>query len=223
MDGPNALGEMLRSIEGSARDFDAGDAGASARIASGLRAVFHQTASSTSLLGDFKAIYTRIASSVPKPPWPHSLFLPLVHVTIDFNSFENQVIEASMTGPGSAGTPRCTPRFGNVHEFRHVQAPDWWKSEPAFLINRTKITRRDLTLWAVGDESSPHSRMNPPVHSEIKRLGRMAAIKFPTNGGGELEIPFMNVQAAALRQIAHEVLKSPELFKLAGGTGLGKA
>ena len=69
---------------------------------------------------------------------------------------------------------------------RVVQAPDWWGNEPALIEQGKKVTRKVIVLRA-SDEA----------------------------GGG----PTTNADhahAAVLRQMAYEVLKSPELMKLAG-------
>jgi hypothetical protein len=81
---------------------------------------------------------------------------------------------------------------------RQVQAPDWWGNEPVMIVQRKKVTRKAVVLGA----SHADSGSDGP--------GTMLA---------ESAGPAPNVDEAhkaALRQMAYEVLKSPELLKLAG-------
>ena len=78
------LDEQLRAIEEAARAIDAGEAPlpAAGRIAAALAAVFQAEGTAPSLLSRAGGTYARLASSVPKPPYPQNLFLPVVQVTL---------------------------------------------------------------------------------------------------------------------------------------------
>jgi hypothetical protein len=195
------LHEHLVAIEAACRGFDAGALDDASRIGEGLAAVFQPVGSTPPLLTRLGGTYTRLASSVPKPPHPQGLFLPLVNVTLEMPGSEGYVVQA-MTGPsGLSTTPRCQPRLGRASAFRQVQAPDWWKNEAVFLVDRSKLTRKDVVLGI------PDARAATPL------------IKIPMNYGVVVEVHWQLARLAALRQVAHELLGSPELLKLAGRPG----
>jgi len=200
------LDEQLRAIEAGCRDVDAGDLAGATRIAAALAAVFQPVGAAPALLGRVGGTYARLASGVPKAPHPQQLFLPLVTVTHQMGPHGGYVLQAS-TGPaGLSEPPRCRAALGRVGSFRQVQAPDWWKNEPVMVIDHSKITRKDLALGAVAGEAEPI------------REGRPLKIVVAMNYGVSLEVPLHSARCAALRQIAHELLGSPELLKLAGRT-----
>ena len=74
------LDKQVRYIETSAKAYDAGDTDEAIRIATSLRVILHQTKSSTALLSHLKATFTRIMTTVPKPPYPQGWFSPLAYV-----------------------------------------------------------------------------------------------------------------------------------------------
>jgi hypothetical protein len=216
MDDRNRLEETLRSIEAQATAFDAGDLGAAVGIAEGLRAIFHASPLNPSLLSRLNATYTRIASSVPKPPYPDDRFLPLVQVQVDLTKVEGKVVQASTDLASIMGSPRFAPVLGAHRDYRQVQAPDWWKSEPVFILNHSRVTRKDLTLWAVSSgRDLPAGETLPQLYEQL-RGGKFVYVKLTMTGGGSVEAPVEDAQPAALRQVAHEIFKSGELRKLAG-------
>lgn len=198
------LDEQLRALESACRAFDEGDATAADQIAAALVALFQPTGTAPSLLGRAGGTYARLASSIPKPPHPQDFFLPLVNVSQSLGSAGGYVVQAS-TGPaGLTEPPRCRPPLGRVSTFRQVQAPDWWKTEPAALLDHSKLTRRDLALSALADEAQP------------TRDGRPLKLQATLAYGATLEVPWPAARGAALRQVGHEVLGSLELLTLAG-------
>lgn len=203
------LDECLNQIEAGCREFDAGDAGAAARIAGALRSIFHQEGATGALLPRMSGTYTKLASTVGKPPYPHGLYTPLTEVSIDLGVATHTV--SSFGNAGGVEPPRLTPRFGRADRFRQVQAPDWWKSEPAFLVDHSKATRRDIVLWASSKESPDASPL-----SALLVKARLTGLRGAASGGFHTVVPIAAAHAAAVRQIAHEVLNSPELLKLAG-------
>ena len=201
-----ALDEQLRAIEAACRDLDAGAPAAAVSIAEGLVGLFQPVGPAPSLLGRAGGTYARLASSVPRAPHPQHLFLPLVNITLPLGSHGGYVIQAS-TGPaGLSETPRCNAPLGRVSAFRQVQAPDWWKNEPVMVIDHSKITRKDLALGAVAGQSEPTR----------EGQARPLQIHIPMNYGVVIEVRWVDARSAALRQIAHELLGSPELLELTG-------
>src|SRR5262245_23570743 len=80
------LDGRLRAIEEAAAAIDAGDDGAAARAAEALLAVFQTGPGGPSLLSRLNATYAKVASTVPKPPYPQGKFAPLTDVLIDLGA-----------------------------------------------------------------------------------------------------------------------------------------
>lgn len=217
MDDRSQLEDVLRTLEGRVAAYDAGDPTVATQIAEGLRRIFQPSPTAPSLLSRLNATYLRVASSVPKAPYPDDRFLPLIQAEIDLTSSQGQVLQASTDVASVMGRPRFKPAFGSSRHFRQVQAPDWWKNEPVFILDHSRITRKDLTLWAVsrGRELPPGEK--PPQAYERLRQGRAVYLRLLLPNGVPVEAPIEDAQPAALRQVAHEVINSAELRKLAQG------
>ena len=199
------LDRRLREIEAAAAAFDEGDGTASARASGDLSAVFQAVPSLLSHLG---ATYVKVVSCVPKPPFPGGKFAPLTEVVMELGAGDF----GSSTGQaGGFPPPRFQARLGPTRGLRSVQAPDWWKSEPVFLVDHSRVTRRDVVSAAAGETDGGGARLSDLL---IKAgwIG-MAATPY---GDVARTVPLGQAAAAAVRQIAHEVLHSPDLLKLAG-------
>lgn len=216
IDPRQALDEQLREIEAASREFDAGQPASATRIAAVLKAIFHPEGTAPSLLSRLGGTYTRLASTVPKTGHPDRLFVPLVRITLDLKNQFGVVFEAT-TGPtGLSSVPVARPALGKVSSFRQVQAPDWWKNEPVFIIDHSRLTRRDLALWGCRPEGEADAAEKLPKVLEELRSGLPVALKFEGAYGIEVEAPLRQAAFAAIRQLAHEILGSPEFVKLSG-------
>ena len=204
------LDGRLKEIETACKEFDSGDLAAGSRIALALRSIFHQDVGSNQapLISRLAGTYTKLASSVVKPPYPAGLYSPLFDIEIDLGAMSQHVVSSSGNS-GGIEPPKLRPRLGRADKFRQVQAPDWWKSEPVFLIDHSKVTRRDVMVGSSG----PDAASSPFVPLLIK--GRITGLRGLSQGGFQQVVPLAEATAAASRQIAHEVLNSPELKKLA--------
>ena len=126
------LDQQLRDIEASAREYDAGNKDAAIRIARCLRQIFDHTAKSTSLLAQLQARFTRLSSSVDKPPYPQERYSPLAEIEVKFN------FPAIHTGARPQNQPVVDPptyraMLERKKLTRQVQAPDWWGNEPVMI------------------------------------------------------------------------------------------
>jgi hypothetical protein len=192
------LAEQLNSMEASAREYDAGNPDEAIRIARGLAAIFHLTPESQSLLASLQARLTRVLTSVEKPPYPHDWYSPLAEAQGQFQ-FPEIHAGASRTSQAITvvGSQRFQPLLDRKKLSRQVQAPEWWGNEPVIILRGKKTTRKDIVLRASGRDGGRLSDKDP--------------------GTAETEVGAGG--AAALRQMAYEVLRSPELLKLAGIAG----
>jgi hypothetical protein len=198
------LDDRLRAMESAAAAFDGGEAGASGRAAEALMAVFQESPPLLSRLG---GTYVKLASAVPKSPYPPGKFAPMTEVLID------------LAGPVGATTALATgypppgfrARLGPAKAFRATAAPDWWKSEPVFLCDHSKVTRRDAVQAAAGASDAAAEHLREVLHKagwcgcSVSGVGQFTWV-----------VPVREAAAAVVRQVVHEVLHSPELLKLAG-------
>jgi hypothetical protein len=210
------LDKQLRYIETSAREYDAGDKDEAIRIATSLRVIFHQTPSSTSLLTHLQARYTRILSSADGPPYK-LFYLPMGQIQGSFHVPEHTSKNCSHYEPIRAvGVPSFIPWLDKRILKRQVQSPDWWAKEPAIILHGKKAHRKDVVLWASNKDGGAHVDEHLPADylhlSDCLRVH----ICFPGAETDGIEMKPADVHFALLRQIAHEVLKSTEILKLAG-------
>jgi hypothetical protein len=219
MDDSKRLDETIRSIEDAAQAFDAGELAAAKRIAASLVAIFQASGSEPPLLTRLNATYARVASSVGKPPHPQDAYTPLTEVLIDLSAREEHIVSAAAGPLDNMAFPRFLPYRHRLRVYRQVQAPDWWKAEPVFLVDHSKITRKEVALWATGQEDGARfderfGRLHTMILRRNIRGGAAASVSLP-----DMKMPTHIACLPALRQMAHEVLKSPEILKLAGRGG----
>jgi len=200
---------LLRTIEAAAAAIDAGDQAAARQAAEALLSVFQPPAGATSILSRLGGTYVKIVSAVSKPPYPQGKFAPLTDVLVDLNSVGAATGQAAGFPP-----PTFRPRLGPTRNLRTVQAPDWWKSEPVFLVDHSKATRRDVVQTAAYASDAAASHL-------ADLLTRAGWTGMSTSAFAEYtqHVPVRAAASAAVRQIVHEVLNSPEVLKLAGRNG----
>jgi hypothetical protein len=189
------LDKQLRYIETSAREYDAGNKDEAIRIATSLRVIFHHTGETTSLLAHLRARFTRLLSSVGQPPYPQDWYSPMADIEGKFHFPAIQVAAQPVT---VIEPPRYRPMLERKKLTRQVQAPDWWGNEPVIILQGKKVTRKVIVLGASNKDGGVHVDRGTPADS----------------GGPEFKAN--NAHVAAVRQMAYEVLKSPELLRLAG-------
>jgi len=208
------LDGRLKEIEAACHEYDAKNVAAGAKIARALRAIFHQEAGSSAapLLSRLSGTYTKLASSVAKSPYPPGLYAPMFNVEVNIGAVSQHVVSSSGNA-GGIDPPSFIPRLGRADKFRQVQAPDWWKSEPIFVVDHSKATRRDVVLWPSTPEGTPAADASPLFPLLIK--AKLTGLRGHSQGGFQQVVPLTEAHAAALRQMAHEVMNSPELKKLA--------
>jgi hypothetical protein len=93
---------------------------------------------------------------------------------------------------------------------------DWWESEAICQVEHVKVRRRDLVLHAANAAGEAHVEETFPPQNRWLLEGNGWRTMIRPVQGPEREILLYHALPAALRQIAHEVLNSPELRSLAG-------
>jgi hypothetical protein len=199
------LAKQLRFLHASCREYDAGHADEAVRIATALRVMFHRTASSTSLLAHLGATATPMLSTCAHRPRSNRVFWPgLFRVEMDVEKV----------------TMRCLPYLGS-RPIAHRTIPfcAWWEETVLFAQSR-RITRRSLTLDAANKDGGAHvdATLTPDYQWMVDGSGMKLTREFAD--GLRVETGADHPHLASLRQIAFEVLNSPDLLRLAGGDAL---
>ncbi len=192
------LKEQFQRIEAVCSAYDAGDRREAFKLGKPLRAIFHPSAGTPSLLGRMGTPYLSMLSTCGAYPpaqthWPAPGFTSIRSSSIP-TLFE------------------CVPNLASGKVKKGVSLDSWWNGETVFLHGRHKLRRRDLVLHAAGFGAD--SGLPAEYPALIEGMGTKAE-HLPPNAPNAI-VPLHHCHFAALRQIAHEALNSPELVKLAG-------
>jgi hypothetical protein len=158
--------EQVELIEASARAFDAGNKDAANQIARSLRAIFHQTASSNSLLAEVRGRFIRLLTSVEKPPYPQDWYSPMAEIE---GKFHFPAIHVGAQPSSVKEPPRFRPMLESKKLTRQVQAPDWWGNEPALIEQGKKVTRKVIVLRASDEAGGGPTTNADHAHAAVLR------------------------------------------------------
>jgi hypothetical protein len=197
-----ALKDELRSLELSCRTYDTGKPAESSRIATHLRAIFHDQGPPTSLLARLNGRFISLLTTAGKRPddnpsdnWPSLVLWELDPANSRFF---------------------CIPKLGvQPQAHRHVKFDFWWNSETIYQLGHKKIRRRDLVVAAgrLSEESSAPLNPTPDFAWLVNGSDWKATLR--TGAGQSRDIGLYGAHHATIRQIAHEALNSRELLALA--------
>jgi hypothetical protein len=111
------------------------------------------------------------------------------------------------------GHGRYVPTLGDGPINNLMPATAWW-NQIIMTLNGMKITRKDIVLGAANKDGGAH--VDQKLSPEYAALARDGAIGTFTYGAeGEFTVgTFRDAHLVSLRQMAFEVLNSPELRKL---------
>lgn len=180
------LRDHLQFLASSADAFDAGHDGEAKRLAVSLRVLFHDTPKSHSLLGQLDRLSGRLISTA----LPHDPRNLLTH---------GGLIMTAMRGHA---TTYYAPLDDTITH-RWLPFPAWW-GEIVFVDDRRQtLTRRELVLAVANQDGGAH--VGPTLSETYARLSRHNSMGWVLSPG---EHPIPNAERAALRQIAHETLRT---------------
>ncbi|HEY8032118.1 MAG TPA: SEC-C domain-containing protein [Methylocella sp.] len=187
---PNALrrhlAEQIAFLKVSAASFDAGFEGEAKRLAVAIRVLVYDTSASRSLMEQL-GIKNR----------------DFVDTSFDFDS-KNLLSHESIVGTviGSAGT-RYVAMLDNVPAFKNVAFDVWW-NKPVFVDkDRRTLTRKDVVLVAANQDGGAH--VDPALDARYAELAESLGWVAVDNGLARI---MEGAERAAIRQIAHELLKT---------------
>lgn len=198
---------QLRFLKNSCRLYDEGGIEEAIRIATCLRVLFHTTKASTSLLTHLNAESCCLLSTAKCIPGTRDA-LALVVVR-----FEARI-----------GEPlRALPKLDASEHRRFIPFSEWWGQEAIVNsggINSGRATRQKIVLWAANKDGGAHvdQQLEPDYQAMIDGLGmvlRLVAVdERPIPETEKWAECLQDLHFASLRQIAYEVLMSPEIAAL---------
>lgn len=196
------LNRQLDFIITSCRHYDAGRHDEAIRIAQATRVLFHETKKSRSLV---RSLLNR-----PDIKLRSTVTLPSA---ANYHAFGFLGMEVN--------TGRFRPFLDNSPRSEEVAVSDWWTSETILRSlddKRLSVTRRELVLDAANTDGGAHVDVARSAKYEMLIRGLGLSIGVRWRSGVRTTVLFRNAHLAALRQIGHEIITSPELNRLARST-----
>ena len=191
------LRRQLRFLSSSCASFDAGYHDEAIRIATVIRVLVHQTKSSTSLLKHLSATTINLLSTSEGATERTVMYMGMGTVRVN-----------------SDGTHSYFPSLSNGPLFFSIPVSKWWE-QVVFVGGNARLSRRKIVLSAANQDGGAHvdDSLNPDYKALIS--DGFAGFVFHGDGRKAIESPLVGAHYVALRQMAHEILNSPELLKLA--------
>ena len=186
------LKDAIQALELSVRSFDEGYEGEGKRLAATMRVLLHDTKSSKSLLGQLKQkTLSFYDASIPRDK----------NIITTYNG----LAAMNFTPQGTAKYIALLDNLPPDNPPRWISFDDWWNMVVFIDKNGSETSRRDLILAVANKDGGAH--VNPVLDEKYANLsrGNSLAWRFRSQRG---DVPLEGPEKAAVRQIAHEVLKS---------------
>lgn len=199
MDFKDHLRKQLGFLERSCISYDQGFHDESIRIATVLRVLIHNTKSSTSLLNHLNLTTLNLLSTSGEP-----------HSPATFKYFGMGLM--TMKGDGTVTYTPGLDRGSPVNDF--VPVSKWWNQIVYVLNLETRLSRSKIILAAANKDGGAH--IDKKLSPEYKHLASDGAIGsiFYNHNGNQSKVPIQDAHLVALRQMAYEILNSPELVSI---------
>jgi len=182
--------EQLAFLELSSSSFDTGFEGEAKRLAVTLRVLFHDSQRSKSLVG----MLGNVGKQFFDTALPANSGSFLTH---------GGMVWIAMGSPKT----RYVAMLDDVPVSKWVSFTEWW-TPPVFVDSkRRKLSRRQLILIAANQDGGAH--VDPALNEVYADLSKQNSLGWIAKDGQEAR-PMEGPEKAAIRQIAHEALKSLE-------------
>lgn len=184
------LNDHIEFLQSSADAFDHGYKSEAKRLAVSLRVLLHDTRSSKSLLGQLDkkdAAFINTATPVEDESVSSHCGLAMISAT----SFEAEYIAPLDSSIIGADT--------------WLIFEDWWNAIVFIDKERREISRKELVLKMANQDGGAH--VDPRLDEKYAALSRHNSMGW-VQSDGVSEKPLEGPEKAAIRQIAHEVLKT---------------
>lgn len=191
------LAEQIAFLEASILSYDSGNTSEAKRLASTLRLMLHDTRNSKSLLGQLglkilKFCDTSNYSGYNATPWDVAVYTGLVGQCINMAKYRVEFVP--LLDHESENGPIWV-------DFEH-----WWSTTVIKDELRNTFSRRDLVLTMADQDGGAH--IDPVITDKYAALSRQNSVGWVGAVGNTDYRPIPYPERAAVRQIAHELLKT---------------
>jgi hypothetical protein len=182
------LAEQIQFLEASATAFDQGFEGEAKRLAVTARVLLHDTDRSHALLDQINK----------KPALFWDTALP--------NEAGNQTPHGGLVFAAIGGNEsKYVAMLDDVPQNRKIPFDEWWNAKVFSDDRRETLSRRDLVLIAANQDGGAH--VDPTLDEIYARLSKDNSMGgFVVDADGPK--PLLGPERAAIRQVAHELLKT---------------
>lgn len=185
------LDEQLDFLKASASAYDNGFAGEIKRLAQSVRVLVHDTGKSTSLL----TLTQKKGTSFLDTSFPFEEEDKLSH---------SSLVQIRMDGKKNVPEP-----FLDGGPFkRNIEFENWWNGIVFVDKSRNEFSRKDIVLTLANKEGGAH--VDPELDSKYADLRKNNSLGWFDGANDGNEIPGEDQVPAAMRQIAHETIKTLE-------------
>jgi len=190
------LKKQLGFLERSCQSYDNGYIDEGVRIATIIRVLIHDTNASTSLLKHLNATTINLLSTTFEPSSDTVSFvgMGMMKVGGDESSY--------------------FPQLGNGPINDSIPVSSWWDQVVMVLGKEQRITRKKIVLAAANKDGGAH--VDKKLTKDYEALSKDGATGYILyiSEGKPVEFPIENAHLVSLRQMAYEVLNSPDLAKI---------
>lgn len=200
MDFQAHLTRQLTFLKRSCEAYDAGATDEAIRMATVIRVLLHNTKNSTSLLKHLNATTINLLSTTTGATPNTIMFFGL----------------GTMHLSDAGGKYFASLDFGPIKNL--IPVSQWWDQIVFVLDSQTRLSRRKIILSAANQDGGAH--VDKKLSKEYEALSADGAIGHfsYTNGDKTVQKPITETHFVAIRQMAHELLSSPELIALLHST-----
>lgn len=194
------LHEQLRWLETSVDAYDQGDVSQALQMAARFRVLFHDKGRQVSVMTHLhkKSTLRLLSTAVQLRSGGGGFALISANLSLEPERFD------------------YTPKMAKSTRNTEVPFTRWWDGEAIFErpASEDATTRKKLILEAAETDGGAHVDANlPPQYRHLVEGAGFAINLNPDNGEPRTEV-FQNAHLASLRQIAYEVLNSPDIQRL---------
>lgn len=186
------LKEQLSFLELSSDAFDNGHDGEAKRLAVTIRVLVHDTNASRSLLGQLGRLQSQkfVDTAFPQVPGTFGTYSGLLSIST------------------AGATAKYTPHLDHtLSTTQKIPFTEWWEKQPVFIDgSKRKISRKDLVLTAANQDGGAH--IDPALNETYAELAKKNSLEWFSGAIDESLSPIPAPERAAIRQIAHEILKT---------------
>ncbi len=182
------LATQIQFMQRSAKSFDDGEHEEAVRLATSIRILLHDTSTSHSLLGQLGRKEARFFDTS----------FPLNR---DSATSHGGLVWIALGKPAT----RFVAMLDDVPEVRQIEFDAWWNT-PVFVDEqRRELSRKNLILTAANQDGGAH--VDPHIDEVYSDLSRNNSLGWMASDG-VFSRPITGAERVAIRQIAHEVLKT---------------